>query len=257
MDEIQRSFDRAAPIYLQYAQAQEHIASTLWQLRPTQADCIVDLGCGPGHWTARLAQAYPQATIYGVDLSPQMLAQAEHCYPQLNWVHASATQLPFPDQSVDFVFSSLMLQWCQPALPVFQELKRILRPGGALCLSTLLPGSLLELERAWHFTAAPSRVRSFEAEDELASQLLSTELMALQSHIELEHFHFPEPRALLHSITKVGANAERSSRPLSRLTYRNLLAALEAQRTPAGIPLSYRVLYWKLTHASSPTEVPP
>ena len=113
---------------------------------------IVDLGCGPGKGTAMLMHHYPRARVLAVDLALPMLAGVRR---QRGWwrrqpwpVAADAAALPLADASVDMVFSSLMLPWCEPER-VFRECARVLRPGGLLMFSSLGPDSLIELRRAW------------------------------------------------------------------------------------------------------------
>ena len=117
-----------------------------------QPERIVDLGCGPGQGAAALMRHYPRAAVLAVDMALPMLGRVRR---QRGWwrrqpwpVAAEATALPLADASVDMVFSSLMLPWCEPER-VFRECARVLRPGGLLMFSSLGPDSLVELRQAW------------------------------------------------------------------------------------------------------------
>lgn len=111
---------------------------------------VLDLGCGTGWFTRRIAELWPGAGLTGVDLSPGMIRQArEQTAADVHWLQADAESLPLPDQSFDIIFSNLMIQWCDHPGQVLRECRRLLRPGGQLLVSTLLDGTLRELKQAW------------------------------------------------------------------------------------------------------------
>ncbi|HEX5466566.1 MAG TPA: class I SAM-dependent methyltransferase [Candidatus Limnocylindrales bacterium] len=118
--------------------AEHHRALDAWFLErhpPRPSDVVVDLGCGSGEFTARLAALVPQGRVIGVDPDPSMLAAARgHEARNLSFVQAPAEALDdviAPD-SVDLVVSRAMLHWLRPsAYPrVFAAVFRVLRPGG-------------------------------------------------------------------------------------------------------------------------------
>lgn len=113
-------------------------------------ESILDLGCGTGWFCQKLAEKYPDSVITGADLSPGMLAEAFKRNPgAVHWLCSDAEQLPLADNSVDLIFSNLMIQWSTRPAMVLRECRRILRPGGRLAISTLLDGTLSELKQAW------------------------------------------------------------------------------------------------------------
>jgi SAM-dependent methyltransferase len=92
--------------------------------KPT--DSILDLGCGDGQLTQRLAAT--GASVTGVDASPEMVAVAR--LRGLNVHQASAELLPFADRSFDAVFSNAALHWVRDQDAMMAEVHRVLRPGG-------------------------------------------------------------------------------------------------------------------------------
>lgn len=87
---------------------------------------ILDLGCGDGQLTARLAAA--GALVRGFDASPQMLAAARARGLEVD--EGSAENLPYADASFDAVFSNAALHWMRDQDAVLGQLHRVLRSGG-------------------------------------------------------------------------------------------------------------------------------
>jgi len=87
---------------------------------------ILDLGCGDGQLTARIAAA--GAVVQGVDLSPEMTAAA-----RARGVAAEvgdAESLAYPDSVFDAVFSNAALHWVRDQDAMMEQVRRVLRPGG-------------------------------------------------------------------------------------------------------------------------------
>ena len=103
----------------------------------------VDLGCGPGLLTIKLAQTAPGLRVTGVDLSPEMLAQAEeHAWDaalsdRVDFRLGDASRMPFADGSLDLAVSTLSLHHWSDPVAVLNEIARVLRPGGAFLIADL------------------------------------------------------------------------------------------------------------------------
>jgi ubiquinone/menaquinone biosynthesis C-methylase UbiE len=97
---------------------------------------VLDLGCGPGYLALELARGTPELEIVGVDLSEEMLDRADHLASmsglgdRVSFRKGDAQQIPLPDGSVDGVISTLSLHHWRDPPSVFDEIYRILRPGG-------------------------------------------------------------------------------------------------------------------------------
>ena len=87
---------------------------------------ILDLGCGDGQLTQRIAASGAQ--VLGVDASPEMVATARERGIEAEL--ATAESLPFHDGTFDAVFSNAALHWMRPPGAVLTGVHRALRPGG-------------------------------------------------------------------------------------------------------------------------------
>lgn len=100
---------------------------------------VLDLACGPGGWALQVAMAYPEFSVTGVDISPQMIeyarAQAEARELATQFSIMNILQpLHFPDHVFDLV-NARFLTGLTPASSwdsLLQECWRVLRSGGVL-----------------------------------------------------------------------------------------------------------------------------
>jgi SAM-dependent methyltransferase len=93
---------------------------------------VADVGCGPGYVTAHLHDAGVDA--FGIDLSPEMIAIARRDYPDLRFEVGNMTDLDLADDSVAGIvaFWSVIHVPDQAMPGVFEQFRRVLRPGGPL-----------------------------------------------------------------------------------------------------------------------------
>jgi ubiquinone/menaquinone biosynthesis C-methylase UbiE len=103
----------------------------------------VDLGCGPGHLVLEMARHKPGLRVTGIDLSEKMLFDARQAAQQagledrVDFRLGNAEGIPFPNQSLDLVISTLSLHhWSNP-VKVLDEIDRVLKPGGAFYIFDL------------------------------------------------------------------------------------------------------------------------
>ena len=87
---------------------------------------ILDLGCGDGQLTARVALS--GANVVGLDASPQMAAAARSRGIAVD--EGSAELLPYADDTFDAVFSNAALHWVRDQDAMLAEVQRVLRAGG-------------------------------------------------------------------------------------------------------------------------------
>ena len=95
---------------------------------------VLDVGCGPGHSLAWLAESFQ---VCGLDLAQAMLALAAARAPQALLVQGSAEALPFASASFDGILAECVLSLCRKQEVALAEIERVLRRGGLLMLSDL------------------------------------------------------------------------------------------------------------------------
>ena len=99
---------------------------------------VLDVGCGTGTLTLMIKQIQPDAAVNGFDMDPQILdiarRKAEQTGMSIVLQQGTATCLPYPDESFDHVFASLMLHHLtrQDKQQALREAFRVLKPGGEL-----------------------------------------------------------------------------------------------------------------------------
>ncbi|WML30861.1 demethylmenaquinone methyltransferase [Neobacillus sp. OS1-32] len=106
----------------------------------------LDVCCGTADWTIALAEAVgPAGEVTGLDFSENMLKvgreKVEHLgLKQVKLIHGNAMELPFPDNSFDYVTIGFGLRNVPDYLQVLKEMRRVVKMGGkVVCLETSQP----------------------------------------------------------------------------------------------------------------------
>jgi ubiquinone/menaquinone biosynthesis C-methylase UbiE len=97
---------------------------------------VLDMACGEGYGSAWLAHA--ARTVVGVDINADVVTRARQRYqtPNLRFICANATALPFPDASFDWVTCFETIEHLTDQEGLISEIRRVLRPKGRLLLSS-------------------------------------------------------------------------------------------------------------------------
>lgn len=101
----------------------------------------LDVCCGTADWTIALAKAVGgNGTVKGLDFSQNMLKVGEQKvqdYPQIELIHGNAMELPFEDNTFDYVTIGFGLRNVPDYIQVLKEMHRVVKPGGkVVCLET-------------------------------------------------------------------------------------------------------------------------
>ncbi len=113
---------------------------------------ILDLGCGTGSTTLMLKQAFPEAEVIGLDLSPYMLLRAQHKSQtaglDIVWRHGNAEKTGLSDATFDLVTAALLFHEIPDAvsLAILRESFRLLVTGGQVLIQDGNQKTLRQLE---------------------------------------------------------------------------------------------------------------
>lgn len=247
--DVARSFSQAADSYDAVATLQRQVGKTLLQQRPRQAHHILDLGCGTGYFSARLRKHYPRAQVIGLDLAQGMVryAKAQHGEHIKDWLTGDAEQLPLADNSVDLIYSSLVVQWCQQPKKLWAELARVLKPGGEILCSTLGPDTLKELRSAWAAVDDAVHVNRFASVFALTSTMPNSLKVSYKTETIVLRYGFL--MGLLKELKSLGAHNVNRGRKRGMTGKRQLQAlinAYESFREHGELPATYDVIYLHL-----------
>lgn len=239
--QVARAFSRSSERYTHLAKAQQQMGESLWPLLPSQASNVLDLGCGPGHWSRRLAARFgSDCRVVGLDLAPGMLEVAcRETSAHVDWLRADAAALPLADGQLDLVFSNLVVQWCPDLDGVMTEIHRVLRNGGRAVINTLGPGTLSEIAQAW---SSPQALLDFRSRDRYLACARLAGFSDIHCHEATERFFYPDLAAVMDSVKGIGAQTPRPAARLARSDLARAQRCFEALREPAGLPVSYQRL---------------
>ena len=246
---VKNSFNRYAAQYDRCAILQAEVQSRLLErLDYIKLDprTVIDLGCGPGQAIKPLIKRYKKSKVIAVDMAHAMLRQAQKKYGLFDkkiLVNADMEQLPFADNSIDLIFSSLALQWSNDLGSTFKDFKRVGREGGLLMFTTFGVNTLHELRESWQLVDNTPRVHHFidmhDVGDLLMAAGLAQPVMDMDN-ITLEYDHFSD---LLKDLKAIGATNAEKNRSRGLLTARRLKKLQDAYETIAFKNGRYQATY--------------
>lgn len=178
---IAESFGSASTSYDVSARLQRFSGKHLMPWLPSRNDLtVLDLGSGTGFFTDVLATSYNQ--VVGLDFSKDMVKFAKACRNEnIFWLEADAHKIPLQDESIDFIYSNLVIQWCEPLDVVIKEMLRVLKPGGLIIFTTLVDGTLHELKSSWKQVDDDQHVIDFKTQEQLGDYF-NTEASSVLEH---------------------------------------------------------------------------
>jgi ubiquinone/menaquinone biosynthesis C-methylase UbiE len=130
------------------------------------SDTILELGCGPGHAISLMTRQTTASLIHGVDRSPTMLAQARRRNREavrngrVQLHQAAFEALPFPARSIDKILAVNVAYFWRDSGAVLSEMRRVLRPDGAVVIYVTDASSM----RQWRF-AEPETHHLFDSNE--------------------------------------------------------------------------------------------
>ena len=136
---VQSMFDGIAPTYERVNRVLSAGRDAYWRRRAVElsgiqsTDEVLDIACGTGDFARAFAAARPTRVV-GADFSAGMLALAANRPAPVEWCRADALVLPFVDASFDVVSCAFGVRNFQDLAAGLREMRRVLRPGGRICI---------------------------------------------------------------------------------------------------------------------------
>ncbi len=249
---VRAAFDRAAPTYDAAAQVQQIICDDLLDVArqdlPRVTQAFLDAGCGTGRGANRIVATLKPQQHLALDFAPGMLATIAPggaCHR----LCADMQRLPLASRSINVIWSSLAIQWCEPALAL-KEFARVMAPGARAWIATLGPRTLFELKAAFGQVDTARHVIEFHAMDHWLATARHAGLEVVMARQVDRAATAPTLRALLKDIKAIGAHAVgggRRTTPLGKRAWCALEAAYETHRRADGtLPATYDALLLSL-----------
>ena len=246
---IRRRFERAAVSFdgadFVHAATRDGLLSRLAPLL-VDAKTVVDLGAATGAANRSLAKRFKGAHVISIDLAHAMLARARSKKSWLSkssFAQADASALPLPNESVDVIFSNMLLPWFDDPGPAFAEFARVLRKGGVFAFATLGPDSLLEIRRAWRQVDDGVHVNRFPDMHDLGDGLVNAGLRDPVLDVDRLSVNYTSLVRLFADLTAMGARNSLEQRA-SGLTGRERFAAMtQALNDTGSVALDLELVY--------------
>ncbi|MBM5570767.1 MULTISPECIES: malonyl-ACP O-methyltransferase BioC [Deefgea] len=268
---IRESFDRAAATYDAAAVLQKEVVERLFErltLINLQPQVILDAGSGTGAASQLLKERYRNAQFIELDLAFNMLKTAQAKTSGLKkWlsfldsnksaaVCADIEHIPLANESVDLIWSSLTIQWCNTPDAAFKEFARILKPGGVVIFSSLGPDTLKELRAAFKGVDEHEHVNQFIDMHDLGDALVAHGLTMPVMDMEYITMTYPSVKAVMHDLKHIGASNKMNGRRnslLGKSAWQKIQSQYENFRHNGVLPCTYEVVYG---HAWKPANKP-
>lgn len=117
--------------------------SAIFHAAPSSGEVCVDLGSGRGTDVLRMAEAVgPSGFVYGIDIADAMLETARNTatklgFKNVSFIKSQLENIPLPDNRVDLVISNCTINHAYDKQTVWNEIYRILKPGGRFVVSDI------------------------------------------------------------------------------------------------------------------------
>lgn len=247
--QVANNFGGAAHSYDQHAAIQRDISQLLRQQLPalSQHAVVMDLGCGTGHDSEWLQSQTRQ--LHAVDIAEGMLnATQQRCGDSITTHQCNVLSLDDLDLKADLVWSNCMLQWADDLPAAMRQIHHSLQAGGTLLGSLFSYQSLHELRQAWRAVDDQPHLIELPAIEHAEAALTAAGFEIDWQHRFTTTAYFDDLNGIRDHLRGLGAtntHRQRNTGLVGKKAIATLRHALEQQRTPQGIPLSWEAWLFK------------
>ncbi len=256
--EVRRAFSKAAATYDAAGVLQREVCIRMLEkldvikIEPAR---LLDIGSGTGWGTRQLGERYPQAGVVALDIAIGMLQAARGTSSwwqklfkgnKQSYLCADAEALPLAPHSVDMVWSSLAVQWCNDLPATFAELHRVIRNDGLLMFSTFGPDTLKELRIAFDGVDGYNHVSRFIDMHDIGDMLVTAGFADPVMEMETLTLTYDDVKAVMQDLRDIGAhNATVGRAPgmLGKTKWARIVQNYETLRRNGKLPATFEIIY--------------
>lgn len=261
---LEKRFSKKATTYNDYANVQRKMATALLSSIQNEPDhsptSILEIGSGTGLLTKQLSDMYPDALIDAVDLAPGMIESAKRYVGNKNvtFICCDYEEMELT-KHYDLIVSNATFQWFNHLSPTIAKTCNHLNNGGQFLFSTFGPSTFYELQQS--LQSAKMQL-SYEKRVEVSQPFISLDALLTLCQVgsagnnlnisgseELHVEVFPEVRAFLRSINKIGAsnsNSEHHSQSVSLFREMCTIYKERFMTVHGHIPATYHSIYMRV-----------
>jgi len=249
---MRRAFNDAAHSYADWAKLQRKTGEQLLdllsevKLHPAR---VLDVGAGPGFFSKHLQKQYPAAQYIALDIAEAMLHTAAKSPSQRHatFICNDMETLALANDSVDVIFSNMVLHWSTQLTQTFNELMRVLKPNGILAFATLGIHTLRELRQSWEHVDHFNHVNAFIDANQFSEFISNSPHDVYTFTTQIHCLYYPSVFELMHDLKNIGAHNTTYGKPpglMGKNHFQQFIHAYEHFRNSNGLlPATYEVIY--------------
>lgn len=243
---------KAALQYAELAYLDHEVAKELDErlnLIKLQPEVILNLGAKDGYSAVLLQHRYSQASIFSMELHEAFFALT----PGQKALVAEAEFMPLKNNSVDMIFSNLVLHSVNDFQKTILEFRRILKPNGLLFFSMLGRDTLKELRESFYSVSSYPHIHDFFDMHDVGDALLKHHFSDPVMDAEQITIQFSSPMDLIREIKKSGqsnAHLDRKSGLMGKKAWEQMIKNYESFAEENIYPATFEIIYG---HAFTPS----